>query len=247
MAVVALLFIGSIQIIPPARPAHAVISTDHTTFWNTVLLDTYRQLRLDPASPTRISRSGAIMHVAMYDAANSVLCARLAADCLGQPYVIRVPGSGDFHTALDYAAYTALTNLYPAGQFPALATFFQDKLAEAQDGIPSSPEQAAGRSVGEQAARAILQDRANDGADAPMSYTFDGVPGAHQQIGGNPPVTPQWGALQPFAMTSGATPTTPTWHPASGAHSPASARPPTRTPTAGSGSACTGISMPTAC
>ena len=198
LAVAALLFATLFQVVLPARPARAVIATDHATFWNTVLLDTYRQLTGDAATPTRMSRAGAMMHIAVYDAANSVLCARRAVDCLGQPYVIKVPGGGDFNTAVDYAAYTVLTDVYPA-----LASFFADKLKEAQDGIAASPQQAAGRSIGEQAGRAMLQRRAGDGSAAPMSYTFDGVPVAAQQICANPPVTPQWGAVRPFAMTSG--------------------------------------------
>ncbi|WP_433719609.1 vanadium-dependent haloperoxidase [Actinoplanes sp. CA-051413] len=198
LAAVAVLLAAFLQIAWPARPARAVIATDHATFWNTVLLDTYRQLTGGAATPTRMSRAGAMVHIAIYDAANSVLCARRAADCLGQPYVVKVAGGGDFNTAVDYAAYTVLTDLYPA-----FASFFQGKLTEAQDGITASPQQAAGRSVGEQAARAMLQSRAGDGSDAPMSYTFDGVPGAFQQIGASPPVTPQWGAVRPFAMTSG--------------------------------------------
>jgi hypothetical protein len=193
-----MLFAAFVQVAWPARPARAVIATDHVTFWNNVLLDTYRRLTGDAAAPTRISRAGAIMHVAIYDAANSVLCARRVADCLGQPYVVKVPGGGDFNTTVDYAAYTVLTRLYPA-----FASTYQGKLSEAQDGIAASPQQAAGRSVGEQAAEAILQNRTGDGAEAPMSYSFDGVPGAAQQIGANPPPTPQWGAVRPFAMTSG--------------------------------------------
>ncbi|WP_212987217.1 vanadium-dependent haloperoxidase [Actinoplanes auranticolor] len=198
LAIAILLFAALFQVVLPVRPARAVISTDHVTFWNTVLINTYRQLTGDAAAPTRISRAGAIMHVAVYDAANSVLCARRAADCLGQPYAIKVAGGGDFNTAVDYAAYTTLTSLYPS-----LAGVYQARLAEAQDGVVASPQQAAGRSIGEQAAQAILQRRAGDGSDAPMSYTYDGVPGAFQQIGTGAPVTPQWGAVRPFVMTSG--------------------------------------------
>ena len=149
LAVVAMLFAAFVQVAWPARPARAVIATDHVTFWNTVLLDTYRRLTGDAAAPTRISRAGAIMHVAIYDAANSVLCARRAADCLGQPYVVKVPGGGDFNTAVDYAASTMLIRLYPA-----LTSYYEGKRTEAQDGIAVSPQQAAGRSVGEQAALA---------------------------------------------------------------------------------------------
>jgi hypothetical protein len=187
-----------LQVVPPARPAHAAGPADHVVFWNDVLLDTYRQLTGPAATPTRISRAGAIMHVAMYDAANSVLCAQRAADCLGQPYAIQVSSGGDFNTALDHAAHDTLVALYPG-----FASFYQDKLVEAQMDIPSSPEQAAGASIGQQAAQAILQDRADDGSDAPMSYSPDGVPGAFQLIGSDPPVTPQWGNVRPFAMTSG--------------------------------------------
>ncbi|GAA3337090.1 hypothetical protein GCM10020358_12110 [Amorphoplanes nipponensis] len=196
MIVVAAVLAAFFQAVLPARPARAVIATDHVTFWNTVLLDTYRAQRNDAATPTRLSRAGAMMHIAMYDAANSVLCARRAADCLGQPYVIKVAAGGDFNTSLDYAAYTVLNNLYPDR-----ASVYLGKLNEAQDGIAASPAQTSGRSVGEQAGQAMLQSRAGDGSAAPMSYTPDTAVGAFQPNGS--PVTPQWGAVRPFAMTSG--------------------------------------------
>jgi len=192
LAVAALTVAGTLQAIAPPTAALAAGPADHVVFWNNVLLQTYREVG---GAPGPLARAGAVMHVAMYDAANSVLCARREADCLGQPYAIKVAGGGDFNTALDYAAHDALTAVFGRS--------FATQLAEAQSGTPSSPEQAAGRSVGQQAAQAILQNRTNDGAANTTPYTFQNTPGAFQATATQPPVTPNWGAVRPFTMTSG--------------------------------------------
>src|SRR5438045_1853696 len=78
---------GALVGLAPAAPASAAITTDHVVYWNNVLLQTFRDVG---GPPGPLARAGAMMHLAMYDAANSVLCAQRAADCLGQPYLIKV-------------------------------------------------------------------------------------------------------------------------------------------------------------
>jgi hypothetical protein len=193
LAVTAITVAGALQGVTPASPALAAGPADRVVFWNDVLLQAYRDVG---GAPGPLARNGAIMHLAMYDAANSVLCARRAADCLGQPYAIEVPGGGDFGTALDYAAHDTLTAVFGRS--------FEAKLDEAQAGVPDSPEKAAGRSIGEQAAAAMLAERANDGSANNTPYTFQTAPGAFRATVAEPPATPNWGAVRPFAMTSGA-------------------------------------------
>jgi hypothetical protein len=179
-----------------AAPAAAAIDVDHVTYWNRVLRDTFRDVG---GAPGPLARSAAIMHLAIYDAANSALCAQREVDCLGQPYLLKVPAGGHLDTAIDYAAYHALSALYPAVDFGA-------ELAAAQAGIPESPERAAGRSTGQQTAAVAVADRANDGSDAPAGYPSDGVPGAWRSTTtpASNPGTPHWGNVRPFTMTSGA-------------------------------------------
>lgn len=192
LAATAVTAAGALVAIP--QPAVAVGAGDHVLFWNNVLLKTYRQVG---GAPGPLARSGAIMHVAIYDAANSILCAQREVSCLGQPYVIKVPGGGHFDTSIDYAAYTTLQALYPALDF-------KPDLLAAQEGIPHTPERDAGQSVGVRAGEAILAKRADDGSGAPTPYVPDNVPGAWRPTGSGAAATPHWGRVRPFTMTSGA-------------------------------------------
>ncbi len=179
-----------------ATPAAAAISVDHVTYWNRVLRDTYKQVG---GAPGPLARSAAIMHLAVYDAANSALCAQRAVDCLGQPYLLKVAAGGDLDTAIDFAAYHALTALYPALDF-------DDELATAQAGIPASPARTAGESTGQQTAAAVIADRANDGSGATVSYPGGTQAGAWRSTTtpATGPATPHWGNVRPFTMTSSA-------------------------------------------
>jgi PAP2 superfamily protein len=186
---------GTLQVV--TGPALAAGPADHVDYWNQVLLQTFRQTT--DVGPGPLARSAAIMYVAMYDAGNSVLCAQRAADCLGQPYTVQVSSGGDFDTALDYAAHDALT-----GVFGGLGFNFDSALATAQSGIPASAQQAAGKSVGQQTAAAILQRRAGDHSGDQMTYAPDTAVGAWQPATpSGPVVTPNWGNVTPFVMTSG--------------------------------------------
>ncbi|MEU4217457.1 vanadium-dependent haloperoxidase [Actinoplanes sp. NPDC026623] len=189
---------GALQAVTPA-PALAAGPADHVNYWNEVLTQTFRET--SDIGPGPLARSAAIMYVSMYDAANSVLCAQRAADCLGQPYALQVGGGGDFNSAVDYAAHDALT-----GVFGGLGFNFDDELATAQSDIADSAAKTAGRSVGQQTAAAVLQRRASDHSSDPVAaYTPDDVPGAWRPASPNGPVVnPNWGNVTPFVMTSGA-------------------------------------------
>lgn len=187
---------GGLQAVAPA-PAHGAGPTDHVNYWNEVLLQTFKQTT--DVGPGPLARDAAIMYLSMYDAANSVLCAQRAVDCLGQPYALKVNSTGDFNTAVDYAAHDALT-----GVFGSLGFNFDDELATAQSDIADSPAKTAGMAVGQQTAAAMLQSRANDHANDTMAYTPDSGPGAWQPATPTGPVvTPNWGSVTPFVMTSG--------------------------------------------
>jgi hypothetical protein len=174
-----------------AQPAAAAGPADHVLYWNDVLLRTYRQVG---GAPTTLTRSGAIMHTAIYDAANSVMCSRAAVQCLGQSYVVKLAQGGDLATAMDYAAYRTLAALYPAISFDA-------DLATAQSDIPASPDRDTGASTGTQVAQAVLQARANDGSGDTTPYVPGTVPGAWRPTGSGAAATPNWGKLKPFALT----------------------------------------------
>ncbi|MFE0022503.1 phosphatase PAP2 family protein [Amycolatopsis sp. NPDC059021] len=182
----------------------AVSETDHVLYWNQVLLDVFRNLRGENASPTRLARTAAMMHGAVYDGANSARCAT-ASGCLGQPYLTRVPVAAgtapDPSSAIDQAAYRVLTALYPGGSFPQFD--FAAKLREAQQTIPGSVTQEQrdqGAAIGVKTAQVMAVTRANDRANDTVTYTPGTRPGDWRPTGSGDALTPQWGLVRPFTM-----------------------------------------------
>ncbi|MFH9265238.1 DNRLRE domain-containing protein [Streptomyces sp. NPDC017546] len=172
---------------------------DHVTYWNDVLQASYRQIG---GAPGPLARAGAMMHGAVYDAANSAQCAQGAAKCLGDPYLVKVASPGelpDINSAIDHAAFDVLRSVYPQLNF-------DQELADARSTIPAgvtSAQRAAGTSVGQQAAAAMLQDRQNDGATSNTAYTPSTAPGQWRPTGSGSAATPGWGLVKPFGLTSG--------------------------------------------
>ncbi|GAA2390320.1 hypothetical protein GCM10010420_12550 [Streptomyces glaucosporus] len=185
-----------------ARGAALDVDRDHVIYWNRVLERTFRQLNGEAAAPTRLARAGAMVHGAIYDAANSAKCVR-PAGCLGQPYLVKVPlrsgSSPDYDTAVDYAAYTTLRAVWPDIDFSA-------DLDAAQAAIPSTVTPAQrqdGADVGTAAARAMIQSREGDEADDSTPYAASTRPGFWRPTGSGAAVTPNWGGVRPFVLTSG--------------------------------------------
>ncbi|MGC4848639.1 carbohydrate binding domain-containing protein [Micromonospora sp. DT15] len=177
-------------------------ATDPILYWNGVLLATYKALDLPPTSS---SREAAILHAAMHDAAVSVTG-------VGNPYRVRVPvsypGTMDnvvapsVHAAIDRAAYDVLTALY-GGQGQSYSAALAAAVALRPSGV-NAAEVARGDTVGAVAAAANLQARANDGFDNSTAYPVqENVPGAWRPTNGKAAVSPNWGLVTPFALTSG--------------------------------------------
>ncbi|MER7587498.1 carbohydrate binding domain-containing protein [Micromonospora sp. NPDC127501] len=176
-------------------------ATDPILYWNGVLLSTYKALDLPPTSS---SREAAILHAAMHDAAVSVTG-------VGNPYRVRVPvsypGTMDnvvapsLHAAIDKAAYDVLTALY-GGQGQSYSQALAGAVALRPSGV-NAAEAARGGTVGAAAAVANLQARANDGSGNNTPYQLDGVPGSWRPTNGKAAVSPNWGLVTPFALTSG--------------------------------------------
>jgi hypothetical protein len=165
--------------------------------WNLLALDANK---LDhaiggPASaagPGKSARALAIVHSAIYDAADSIVHAY-------QPYKVSVaaaPGAS-VEAAIAAAGHDTLAAMYPTMQATFDAALTQD-LA----GIPGAAAQA-GASVGHQVAAQILALHENDGSNTNPPYTPSGLigtwtpdplhPGQHA-------LNPGWGAVTPFAM-----------------------------------------------
>ena len=163
-------------------------SADVVTDWNEKVVAAAYTAR---NTPDMQSRSIAIVHIAMFEALNSIAPrftpyrARLPAD----------PGSSP-DAAAATAAHHALTRLFPeqAKDFDAA---LQASLASVADG----PAKTSGIKLGEQSAAAILAERAKDGADAPVTYRPFTVAGKY--VPTVFPVSSTWNAVRPFALKTG--------------------------------------------
>jgi hypothetical protein len=172
---------------------------DHVEYWNDVLLETYRTVG---GPPGPLARAGAMLHGAVYDAANSVKCAESTAMCLGPQYLIKVPATSvlpDVNSAIDHAAFDILRTVYPGLNF-------DDEIATARSSIPAAvtaAQRAEGSSFGQRAAKAMIDARAGDGATNATPYTLSNTPGSWRPTGSGDAANPNWGLVKPFAMTSG--------------------------------------------
>ncbi|WP_307715344.1 DNRLRE domain-containing protein [Streptomyces sp. V4I23] len=173
---------------------------DHVVYWNDVLQQTFREVG---GAPGPLARAGAMMHGAIYDAVNSAKCAEGSVQCLGDPYLIKATASNgavpDVNSAIDHAAFDVLRSVYPGANF-------DDEIAAARATIPaavSAEQRAAGTSVGQQAAAAMISARQGDGSASTTQYTGSQTPGYWRPTDGKPGATPDWGLVKPFAMTSG--------------------------------------------
>ncbi|GIE37052.1 hypothetical protein Ait01nite_100970 [Actinoplanes italicus] len=182
-----------------AAPAQAAPIGDHVIFWNNVLLKTYRTAG---GAPGPLARSGAMMHNAMFNAVNAINCNRTGSyddfNCLAIDYTGGVPitnwANPDVETAIDYAAQTVLSSLYPAISFSA-------DLAAAQDGIAVDASQQQGRSVGVKAGQNMVASRDGnlDRSTHNTTYTLVNQPGFWRPTGSGNAATPGWGQVVPFS------------------------------------------------
>src|SRR4030095_5726551 len=134
------------------------------------------------------NRSAAIVHVAMFDAVNSI-------EQRYTPYRVRLsaaPGTSR-EVAAAAAAHFALVRLYP-DQAKDFDSFYQTSLAAVPNGEPKSK----GIQLGEQVAAKIPALRAKDGANAPNTYRPYTAAGIYVPTA--LPVASGWGQVTPFAL-----------------------------------------------
>ncbi len=139
----------------------------------------------------------AYVQLAVYDAVNAI-------DHQYRPYVFttQAPDGASKDAAAVAAAHRILVNYFPAQQ-ASLDAQFTSSVAGISD---TAPNIAAGVSIGEQSAQALIAARANDGLLANVPYTPPVGPGFYQRTPPKfaPPITPWLGQMIPFTMTSAA-------------------------------------------
>src|SRR5229473_2983178 len=163
--------------------------------WNKIASTTIVTNAKEPSATSSVWF--AYVQLAVYDAVNAV-------DHQYQPYVFttQVPDGASKDAAAVAAAHRILVNYFPAQQ-ANLDTQFTSSLAGIFD---TAPNIAAGVSIGEQAAQALIVARANDGLLANVPYTPPVGPGFYQRTppAFASPITPWLGQMVPFTMTSAA-------------------------------------------
>jgi membrane-associated phospholipid phosphatase len=155
-------------------------AADVVTDWNNVWLDT---IRATGGGPCPISRAGAMLHVAIFDAANSI-------DPTYEPYLGFVPVKqpADQTAAVAVAAHDVLVHVYPSRQ-----VIFDQALKNSLAVVPDGPAKTNGMAVGSAAAGDCLANRARDNSDDNSPYRFGNRPGDYQLTDGfTAPHGPNW-------------------------------------------------------
>jgi hypothetical protein len=142
-------------------------------------------------APDFHSRNMAIVHIAMFEAVNSI-------EPRYTPYRARLQAERGTSrdAAAAAAAHHALSRL-----FPDQAKDFDKALQASLAAVPDGAAKASGVRLGEQAAAAMLAERSKDGADAPITYRPFTAPGKY--VPTPFPASSIWGAVRPFGLKSG--------------------------------------------
>jgi hypothetical protein len=178
-----------------AAGACATASADVVTDWNSVFIEAVRQTG---GPPGPIARAGAIVHVSIYDAVNSI-------EQTHEPYVmyLSAPPGTSAEAAAVMAAHHALSALY--GDDPDLQDLFDAQRDAHLDRIPDGPAKSAGMKLGADCAVGVMEMRADDGSDVELPYTPGANPGDWVPTGPDfsSPATPHWPLVTPWTMLSG--------------------------------------------
>jgi hypothetical protein len=166
--------------------------------WNEVLSQTIRETATSHgvnAGPGPVARASAMMFASMYDAVNSV-------DGTHQPYLVNLnaPAGTSREAAAATAAHRVLSSIYTGATQQAR---FNTQLANDLASIPDSPQKAAGIALGTAVADSMIAARAGDGSGVLVPYTLNPAAGHWRPAFGQTPVTPGWGNVTPFTMTTG--------------------------------------------
>jgi PAP2 superfamily len=172
-----------VMLIGFSSPASADVITD----WNekaVALISKHRML------PPQAERVIACVHVAMFDAVNSI-------ERRYQPYRVSIATQND--TSKEAAAAVA-AGMVLAGLFPKDAEELNSWMGAYLANIPSRAAKSEGIKLGQQVAAKTVADRAGDGADAPDAYRPKTKPGVYVPT----PITASsmWPSVRPFAMNS---------------------------------------------
>jgi hypothetical protein len=163
-------------------------TADVITDWNEKAVSAGYAARVTPGVS---ARNIAIVHIAMFEALNSI-------EPRYTPYrkLLATESSASREAACAVAAHHILARAYPEQ-----TKEFDKALEAALAAVADGPSKTEGIRLGEQAARAILDERRTDGADTSNTYRPFTAPGRY--VPTQFPVMSNWGGVRPFALKSG--------------------------------------------
>lgn len=157
--------------------------------WNAVMMSA---VRIDNSGPTLSSRNLAILHLAMFDAANSITRTH-------QEYLpwLEPDHPASPEAAAAAAGYEVLKALYPGIRPRADETF-----ATWRATAPHDTALTNGIALGIRAAARLLDARSSDGSATDVPYIPSDAPGQWRRTPPffRPPLTPGWRYVTPFAL-----------------------------------------------
>jgi PAP2 superfamily protein len=158
---IAIFVLSVASMLPSLGAARAEQPADGSVIrnWNALALNSVKQARVSDA---QAARTYAMVNVAMYDAVNG----------LASPPERRTPalvppansGAGDPGAAAATAAHDVLAALYPAPQYPALASSYDQQRDQDLAAVTAPGQAQHGTEWGAHVAAEVLAARANDGS-----------------------------------------------------------------------------------
>ena len=177
-----------------------LLAADFVLDWNAVALQAVADDHTpavvaspDQGGPTRTARSLAIVHAAIFDAANAI-------DGSYMPYLMvgHGPKMASVEAAIAQAAHDTLVALYPKQ-----AARFHAELTSSLAQVPDGTAEKQGMKVGRQVAHAVLKARLHDGSELDVIYSEEALPGVFETFPGEPAaLDPGWGEVTPFMMAN---------------------------------------------
>ena len=175
--------------------------------WNATAAEIALTCRLAPAgNPLHESRMYTIMHIAIHDALNSIRHR-------SRPYAFHTHAPHASPTAaVAAAARTALLGALMDPPFaacrPSATVLVDAAYREALALVPAGRAKSQGIALGGRSAKAMLEERENDGSDTPLvdvNFPDGDEPGEYRRTPGFEPrfaFAPEWGDVDTFVLRS---------------------------------------------
>ncbi|MDK9499706.1 vanadium-dependent haloperoxidase [Streptomyces katrae] len=214
MAVAAVLAATGTVLAAAPQPAQAALPpqtiADPVHYWNDVLLEVIRR---EGGGPGPMSRSAAMLNLAMYDAESSYQL-KWKGKITSEPYIHAekyagwLEGPDEEERVIGRTAYNVLLGLYP-GQTQYLDARFRERFGSEPTGFDLLDATVVSKMVTQ-----MRDARNGDRSDNDQVYVGDNKPGSWRPTSypdmadpgcsrDSQAVSPFWGQVKPFALTSG--------------------------------------------